>query len=157
MSADVVVVTKADQLALRSSPVKVSEVISALSFALDLGASAQDRGVIQASFARDINQPIKVDLLVGQSRVIVFDQPYETAKSSDDKTIPLPGLNGLLSSATSTSIDGEGNFASSSRFLAELACRSATCLGSDVAWLIPWILEMDPDLSLVSGCSFEGP
>jgi len=69
--------------------------------ALSPGASSQDRGVLQVSFARDTGQSVKIDLLEGQSRVISFDQPYETAKVSDDKTIGMVAI-----SPTQLVIDG---------------------------------------------------
>src|SRR5262249_32165594 len=45
---------------------------------------AQERATLQASFA-DNAQPIKIDVQVGQSRVIDFDQEYERVAISDPK------------------------------------------------------------------------
>ena len=45
---------------------------------------AQERVTLQASFA-DNAQPLKLSMLVGQTRVVDFDQPYERVAVSDDK------------------------------------------------------------------------
>ena len=62
---------------------------------------AQERATIQASFANN-QQPTKIDVLVGQSRVIDFDQEVERVSISDPKiaeTVPISFkqvlLNGL--------------------------------------------------------------
>ncbi len=52
--------------------------------ALAASASAQEKATIQASFANNA-QPVKIDVLVGQSRVIELDQEYERVSISDDK------------------------------------------------------------------------
>jgi pilus assembly protein CpaC len=52
--------------------------------ALGVCAIAQEKATIQASFA-DNAQPVKIDVLVGQSRVIDFDQEYERVSISDPK------------------------------------------------------------------------
>jgi pilus assembly protein CpaC len=49
-----------------------------------LCASAQERATLQASFANNA-QPIKIDVQVGQSRVIDFDQEYDRVAISDPK------------------------------------------------------------------------
>jgi pilus assembly protein CpaC len=58
---------------------------------LSLCAIAQERATLQASFANNA-QPIKIDVQVGQSRVIDFDQEYERVAISDPKvaeTVPI--------------------------------------------------------------------
>ncbi len=69
--------------------------------ALSLAAIAQERATIQSNFS-DNQQPVKVEVLVGQSRVIDFDQEYERLSISDPKvaeTVPISFkqvlLNGL--------------------------------------------------------------
>jgi pilus assembly protein CpaC len=52
--------------------------------ALGVCAIAQEKATIQASFA-DNAQAVKIDVLVGQSRVIDFDQEYERVSISDPK------------------------------------------------------------------------
>ncbi|MDX2032876.1 MAG: pilus assembly protein N-terminal domain-containing protein [Blastocatellia bacterium] len=52
--------------------------------ALGLAAMAQERAMIQGSFANN-QTPTKIDVLVGQSRVIDFDQEYERLSVSDPK------------------------------------------------------------------------
>src|SRR5689334_16263718 len=61
---------------------------------LTLGASvrAQDKTTIQAGFANN-PQPIKIDVLVGQSRVIEFDQEYERLSISDPKIAEVVPIN----------------------------------------------------------------
>jgi len=61
---------------------------------LTLGASAraQDKTTIQASFANN-PQPVKIDVLVGQSRVIEFDQEYERLSISDPKIAEVVPIN----------------------------------------------------------------
>jgi pilus assembly protein CpaC len=70
-------------------------------FAVAALAMAQERATIQASFANN-QQPTKIDVLVGQSRVIDFDQEVERVSISDPKiaeTVPISFkqvlLNGL--------------------------------------------------------------
>lgn len=53
-------------------------------FAASLCAVAQERATLQASFANN-SQPVKIDVQVGQSRVIDFDREYERVAISDPK------------------------------------------------------------------------
>ena len=46
-------------------------------------ALAQERIKIQASFKKDTEQTIKIDLLVGQSRIIEFDEEFQSVSMSD--------------------------------------------------------------------------
>ncbi len=55
-------------------------------------ARAQDRTTIQASFANN-PQPVKIDVLVGQSRVVEFDQDYERLSISDPKIAEVVPIN----------------------------------------------------------------
>jgi Flp pilus assembly secretin CpaC len=57
---------------------------TALLATFSVTAVAQERVVLQASFANNA-QPFKIDVLVGQSRVIDFDQPYDRVSVSDNK------------------------------------------------------------------------
>jgi pilus assembly protein CpaC len=57
---------------------------TALLAAFSVTALAQERVVLQASFANNA-QPFKIDVLVGQSRVVEFDQPYDRVSVSDNK------------------------------------------------------------------------
>src|SRR5258706_6050725 len=61
---------------------------------LTLGAvaGAQDKTTIQASFNNNA-QPIKIDVLVGQSRVVEFDQDYERLSISDPKIAEVVPIN----------------------------------------------------------------
>jgi pilus assembly protein CpaC len=52
--------------------------------------SAQERPTLQVSFKRDANQTVKIDLLVGQARVIEFDQVFESAIVSDPEVAYTP-------------------------------------------------------------------
>lgn|GEM_PF-64121 len=61
-----------------------SAVVLALLFALSLCASAQEKATIQASFSNN-GQPIKIDVLVGQSRLIELDEDYKRVSISDPK------------------------------------------------------------------------
>jgi pilus assembly protein CpaC len=77
---------------LQRFPVRFRHALRGLSLtlalcALSLSASAQERTSLKASFAGDTGQPVKVDVLVGQSRVIDFDQAYERVSISDPKTV----------------------------------------------------------------------
>ncbi|MFN0121012.1 MAG: type II and III secretion system protein family protein [Blastocatellia bacterium] len=56
-----------------------------------LVAAAQDRPTVAVSFARDTDQPVKIDLLVGQARVIEFDKPFRTVSISDETIVDTPG------------------------------------------------------------------
>jgi len=55
-------------------------------FAVSVCAIAQERATLQASFANNA-QPIKIDVQVGQSRVIDFDQDIDRVASSDPKVV----------------------------------------------------------------------
>jgi len=57
-----------------------------LMIALGVCVIAQEKATIQASFANN-SQPVKIDVLVGQSRVIDLDQEYERVASSDPKVV----------------------------------------------------------------------
>jgi len=59
---------------------------------LGVSARAQERSTIQASFANNA-QPIKIDVLVGQSRVIEFDGDYERLSISDPKIAEVVPIN----------------------------------------------------------------
>jgi len=52
--------------------------------AVSLCAIAQEKATLQASFSNN-SQPVKIDVQVGQSRVIDFDQEYERVAISDPK------------------------------------------------------------------------
>ncbi len=54
--------------------------------ALTLSANAQAKSTVQASFAENA-QPIKIDVQIGQSRVIDFDQDIDRVASSDPKVV----------------------------------------------------------------------
>src|SRR5262245_32646460 len=56
----------------------------AIVFVVSICAIAQEKATLQASFANN-SQPIKIDVQVGQSRVIDFDQEYERVAISDPK------------------------------------------------------------------------
>ncbi len=68
----------------RFHPVLRNAFLLVLMIAASAGASAQEKAVVQASFANNA-QPIKIDVLVGQSRIIDFDQEIERVSVSDDK------------------------------------------------------------------------
>src|SRR5438132_1640753 len=57
-----------------------------LSF-LGLSAQAQERNSLKASFESDTKQSVKIDVLVGQSRIIDFDEPVERVSVSDPKIL----------------------------------------------------------------------
>jgi pilus assembly protein CpaC len=59
---------------------------------LAVSASAQEKSTIQASFANNA-APIKIDVLVGQSRVLEFDQDYERLSISDPKIAEVVPIN----------------------------------------------------------------
>jgi pilus assembly protein CpaC len=70
-------------------------------FALSVCASAQDKTTIQASFSN--TQPIKIDVLVGQSRLIEFDEDYERLSISDPKiaeVVPISYRQALVNGLT---------------------------------------------------------
>src|SRR2546427_7511235 len=54
---------------------------------LGLSAQAQERNSLSASFENDTKQPVKIDVLVGQSRVIDFNEPIERVSVSDPKIL----------------------------------------------------------------------
>jgi pilus assembly protein CpaC len=69
--------------------------------ALSVCASAQDKTTIQASFNN--TQPIKIDVLVGQSRLIEFDEDYERLSISDPKiaeVVPISYRQALVNGLT---------------------------------------------------------
>lgn len=68
----------------RFHPVLRYASLPVLMIALGVCAIAQEKATIQASFA-DNAQAVKIDVLVGQSRVIDFDQEYERVSISDPK------------------------------------------------------------------------
>ncbi len=68
----------------RFHPVLRCASLLVLMIALGMGVTAQEKATIQASFAENA-QPVKIDVLVGQSRVIDFDQEYERVSISDPK------------------------------------------------------------------------
>ncbi len=68
----------------RFHPVLRCAALLVLMIAVSVCASAQEKATIQASFANNA-QPVKIDVLVGQSRVIDLDQEYERVSISDDK------------------------------------------------------------------------
>lgn len=59
---------------------------------LAVNGSAQEKSTIQASFANN-QAPVKIDVLVGQSRVIEFDQDYERLSISDPKIAEVVPIN----------------------------------------------------------------
>ncbi len=59
-------------------------LVLGLLLGLSFGASAQEKAMLQSSFANNA-QSIKIDVLVGQSRLIEFDQEYERLSISDPK------------------------------------------------------------------------
>jgi len=70
----------------RFHPVLRCASLLVLMIALGVGVTAQEKATIQASFANN-SQPIKIDVLVGQSRVIEFDQDVDRVASSDPKVV----------------------------------------------------------------------
>src|SRR6266545_4220717 len=54
---------------------------------LGLSAQAQERNSLSASFENDTKQPVKIDVLVGQSRVIDFNDQIERVTVSDPKIV----------------------------------------------------------------------
>ncbi|MFN8003981.1 MAG: type II and III secretion system protein family protein [Acidobacteriota bacterium] len=56
------------------------------------GAYAQEKALLQASFANNA-QPFKIDVLVGQSRLIEFDQEYDRLSISDPKIAEVVPIN----------------------------------------------------------------
>ncbi|MGH9834695.1 MAG: type II and III secretion system protein family protein [Blastocatellia bacterium] len=70
----------------RFHPVLRCASLLVLIIALGVGVTAQEKATIQASFANN-SQPVKIDVLVGQSRVIEFDQDVDRVASSDPKVV----------------------------------------------------------------------
>ncbi len=66
------------------SPLRCLILVFALSL-FGLSAQAQERTSLKASF--DTTQPVKIDVLVGQSRVIDFDGPIERVSVSGEKVV----------------------------------------------------------------------
>ena len=70
--------------------------------ALSICAVAQERAMVQASFTNNA-QPVKIDVLVGQSRVIDLDEQYERVSISDPKiaeTVPITERQILVNGLT---------------------------------------------------------
>lgn len=78
----------------RSDVQPVLRLAVSLLVLLSLGAvaSAQEKSTIQGAFANN-GQPVKIDVLVGQSRVIEFDQEYERLSISDPKIAEVVPIN----------------------------------------------------------------
>ncbi|MGE0130940.1 MAG: type II and III secretion system protein family protein [Blastocatellales bacterium] len=70
----------------RIHPVLRGVIASVAMVAVSLCAVAQERATLRASFA-DNAQPVKIDVQVGQSRVIDFDQEVDRVASSDPKVV----------------------------------------------------------------------
>lgn len=68
------------------SPLRCLMLALALSL-LGLSAQAQERTSLKASFETNTNQPVKIDVLVGQSRVIDFDEAIERVSVSGEKIV----------------------------------------------------------------------
>jgi pilus assembly protein CpaC len=66
----------------------------ALLLAVALAAFAQEQPVLKASFARDLNQIINIDLVVGQSRVIELDEVCDAIQFSGEKIVNATALTG---------------------------------------------------------------
>jgi pilus assembly protein CpaC len=54
---------------------------------LQITVYAQEQPILKASFSRDANQIINIDLVVGQSRVIELDEPCDVIQISADKIV----------------------------------------------------------------------
>ncbi len=64
--------------------------------------SAQEKSILQASFSNNA-QSFKIDVLVGQSRLIEFDDEYERLSISDDKiaqVVPITSRQALINGLT---------------------------------------------------------
>ena len=90
--------------AFRPRPRKACRLalILALWALLSGGIQAQEKSTLQASFANN-TQPIKIDVLVGQSRLIEFDQEYERLSISDPKVaevVPISHRQALINGLT---------------------------------------------------------
>jgi pilus assembly protein CpaC len=71
-------------------------------FALSFSPVAQEKAILQASFS-NTGQSVKIDVLVGQSRVIEFDEEYERLSISDDKiaqVVPITSRQALINGLT---------------------------------------------------------
>lgn len=72
------------QLSARGARILLALLVTALATA------AQERTVgVSASFTRDANQTINLDVTVGQSRVIEFEQPFDRALTSVEGIVSL--------------------------------------------------------------------
>lgn len=58
------------------------------------GIYAQEQSILKASFARDTNQIINIDLVIGQSRVIELDDGIEAIQFSEEKVVKSTALTG---------------------------------------------------------------
>jgi Flp pilus assembly secretin CpaC len=72
------------QSKMREVCIRLASLVLAL-FAMAQLVSAQDRITYQASFGSNQQQTVKIDVQVGQTRIIDFDQPYERVSVSDNK------------------------------------------------------------------------
>src|SRR5262245_40498723 len=72
------------KIQIQKTKIYTKLLCTALLAAFSVTALAQERVVLQASFANNA-QPLKIDVLVGQSRVVDFDQPYDRVSVSDNK------------------------------------------------------------------------
>lgn len=73
-------------------------------------AKAQEPPVLKASFLRDANQPINIDLLVGQSRVIELDGEVDAAQFSGKEIVSIGILTGKVIIVNAVGI-GQANVA----------------------------------------------
>ena len=65
-------------------------------------AGAQEKATLRAAFANN-GQPVKIDVLVGQSRLIEFDEEYERLSISDPKiaeVVPISPKQALVNGLT---------------------------------------------------------
>lgn len=82
-------------------PARGVALVAALLLALGVNARAQEKQMVQASFNNA--QPIKIDVQVGQSRVIEFDQEYERLSISDPKiaeVVPISPRQAIVNGLT---------------------------------------------------------
>lgn len=61
-----------------------------------MSSLAQERQTLQVSFARDTSQPINIDLLYGQSRIIELDDEHDTLSYSIANVITVSSLTSKL-------------------------------------------------------------
>jgi pilus assembly protein CpaC len=64
-------------------------VVSVLLILMSLSVMGQEKQTLKVSFGQDSNQPINIDLMQGQSRVIEFDQEYSDSQFSGKDIIDL--------------------------------------------------------------------